>query len=103
MQCNLCSDENIPLKAFDVIRIIYKKSMTSCCICFLDRGQSLINARKHYHLPSWTFFASGEESISTRYSNRFDYFYNKYTYMLVFFLFAKFEKYDAITYMFIND
>lgn len=67
MQCNLCSDENIPLKAFDVIRIIYTKSLTSCWICFLDRGQSLINARKHYHLPSWTFFASGEESISTRY------------------------------------
>lgn len=67
MQCNLCSDENIPWKAFDVNRAIYTKSLTSCCICFLDRGQSLINARKHYHLPSWTFFASGEESISTRY------------------------------------
>lgn len=106
MQCNLCSDENIPLKSFDVIRIIYTKSLTSC-ICFLDRGQSLINARKHYHLPSWTFFASGEESISTRHwSSRIAliiFTINTHICWVGFFLFAKFEKYDAITYIFIND
>lgn len=105
MQCNLCSDENIPWKAFDVIRIIYTKSLTSC-ICFLDRGQSLINARKHYHLPSWTLFASGEESISTgHWSSRIAliiFTINTHICWGVF-LFAKFEKYDAITYMFIND